>query len=62
MKTLSVGTTMSYTQKNRVMDLQIYPNEFSVSFNLNEPDEDIKYPLESKEQLYSVLFNTIKVL
>ncbi len=36
MKILSVGTTMSYTQKNRDMGLQIYQNEFSVSFDLDE--------------------------
>ena len=44
------------------MDLQIYPNEFSVSFDLDEPDEDVIYPLESKEQLYSVLSDTVKTL
>ena len=48
--------------KEYYIDLQIYPNEFSVSFDLDEPDEDATYPLESKEQLYNVLFNTTKAL
>ena len=48
--------------KEYYMDLQIYPNEFSISFDLDEPDEDATYPLESKEQLYNVLFNTTKAL
>lgn len=48
--------------KEYYMDLQIYPNEFSVSFDLDEPDEDVIYPLESKEQLYSVLSDTVKTL
>ena len=44
------------------MDLQIYPNKFSVSFDLDEPDEDVIYPLESKEQMYRVLSDIIKTL
>ena len=48
--------------KEYYMDLQIYPNEFSVSFDLEEPDEDVIYPLESKEQVYSVLSDTVKTL
>ncbi len=44
------------------MDLQVYPNEFSVSFDLDEPDEDVIYPLESKEQVYRVLSDTVKTL
>ena len=48
--------------KEYFMDLQIYPKEFSVSFDLDEPDEDVIYPLESKEQVYSVLSDTVKTL
>ena len=48
--------------KKYYMDLQIYPKEFSVSFDLDEPDEDVIYPLESKEQVYSVLSDTVKTL
>ena len=48
--------------KEYYMDLQIYPNEFSVSFDLEEPDEDVIYPLESKEQVYSILLDTVKTL
>ena len=48
--------------KEYYMDLQIYPNEFSVSFDLDEPDEDVIYPLESKEQIYSVLSDIVKTL
>lgn len=44
------------------MDLQIDPNEFSVSFDLDEADEDTVYSLESKEQVYNVLSETIKTL
>ncbi len=48
--------------KEHYMDLQIYPDEFCVSFDPDEPDEDAVYSLESKEQLYSVLVNIIKTL
>lgn len=48
--------------KEYYMDLQIYPKEFSVSFDLDESDEDVIYPLESKEQVYSVLSDTVKTL
>lgn len=44
------------------MDLQIYQEDFSLSFDQDEPDEDIEYPLESKEQLYRVLSDTVKTL
>lgn len=43
-------------------DIQIYPNEFSISFDLDEPDDDISYTLESKEQLYRVISETIPLL
>ena len=48
--------------KEYYMDLQIYPNEFSISFDLDEPDDDIIYSLESKKQVYSVIANMIKSL
>lgn len=48
--------------KEHYMDMQIYPDEFCVSFDPDEPDEDAVYSLESKEQLYSVLVNIIKTL
>ena len=44
------------------MDLQIYPNEFNISFDLDEPDDDTVYSLESKEQIYRVIDNMIKSL
>ncbi|MDD6203615.1 MAG: hypothetical protein PUC05_01260 [Firmicutes bacterium] len=48
--------------KEYYMDLQIYQEDFSLSFDTDEPDEDIEYPLESKEQLYRVLSDTVKTL
>lgn len=44
------------------LELQIYPDEFSISFDTDEPDDDTTYPLESKEQLYKLLSSTIKSL
>ena len=43
-------------------DIQIYPDEFSISFDLEEPDDEITYILESKEQVYRVLSETIDTL
>ena len=48
--------------KKYYIESQIYPYEFSVSFDLIEPEEDIMYSLESKEQVYNVLLETIKSL
>lgn len=48
--------------KKYYMDLQIYPNEFSLSFDLVEPDENTVYPLESKAQVYAILSNVIQAL
>ena len=48
--------------KEYFADIQIYPDEFSISFDLDEPDDDITYALESKEQLYRVISETIAML
>ena len=48
--------------KEYYLDLQIYQNEFTVSYDLDEADEEIEYPLQSKEQFYNVLLDTIKIL
>ena len=48
--------------KKYFADIQIYPDEFSISFDLDEPDDDITYALESKEQLYRVISDTITML
>ena len=44
------------------MDLHIYLDEFCISFDLDEPDDDTVYSLESKEQIYRVIDNMIKSL
>ncbi len=46
--------------KKYYIESQIYPYEFTVSFDLIEPDEDILYPFESKDQLYNVISDIIK--
>lgn len=48
--------------KEYFADIQIYPNEFSISFDLVEPDDDISYAFENKEQLYRVISETIAAL
>ncbi len=48
--------------KKYFADIQIYPDEFSVSFDTDEPDHDISYSLESKEQVYSVISESINTL
>lgn len=41
------------------MDLHIYLDEFCISFDLDEPDEDETYPMKSKDHFYQTLANTI---
>ena len=48
--------------KKYFADIQIYPDEFSISFDLDEPDDDITYPFESKDQLYRMISETISTL
>ena len=48
--------------KQYYTDLQIYPDEFCLSFDLDEPDEDKTYPTESKDYFYQTLANTIRNL
>ena len=44
------------------LDLQIYPDEILIAYDFDEPDEPTVHPLESKEQVYGVIFNTVKSL
>ena len=44
------------------VDIQIHNDEFSVSYDIDEPDEDISYPLESKEQMYRALSDVIQAI
>ncbi|MBQ8410068.1 MAG: hypothetical protein IJY39_14520 [Clostridia bacterium] len=48
--------------KKYFADIQIYAKEFSISFDLDEPDDDISYALESKEQLYRVISEMVAKL
>ena len=56
------GITNQNLDNKYFADIQIYPNEFSISFDLDEPDDDISYTLESKEQLYREISKTIALL
>ena len=40
------------------LDLQIEPTEFSIGYDSVEPDDHIYYPLESKEQVYTIAKQT----
>ena len=42
------------------VDLQIYQDDFTISCDLDEADEDREYTLESKEQFYSVFLDIVK--
>ncbi len=43
-------------------DIHIYPDEFSMAFDMDEPDDDTIYPLESRQQFYDILFATMRSL
>ncbi len=42
------------------VDVQIYPDEFGISVDVDEPDDDVMYALESREQLYGALADALK--
>jgi len=42
------------------LDLQIEPTQFSVGYDPDEPDEHRYYPLESPDQIYEVVQQTIQ--
>jgi hypothetical protein len=44
------------------VDIQIHNDEFSVSYDLDEPDEDIFYKLDSREQFYQALEDMLKTI
>ena len=43
-------------------DVQIYPDEFGLAFSLDEADEDVLYPLQSREQVYLALSDALRAL
>ena len=44
------------------IDIQIYPDEFIVSYGADEPTEGVTYPLVSRDQVYETLLNIIKLI
>ena len=44
------------------LDVQIYPNEFIISIDKDEPDEGEEYPLGSRKQLYKELLRELSSL
>ncbi len=48
-------------RKNYV-ELQIEEKEFSIGYDTDEPDDPQTYPLETKEQVYSVMKDILKNL
>lgn len=44
------------------VDVQIEERRFAIACDETEPDDPQEYPLETKEQLYSVLGKTLKEL
>lgn len=44
------------------IDIQIYPDEFTVSYSADDSGEGTTYPLESREQVYNSLSQTIKTI
>ena len=53
-----IGAQAKY--QSRYNYIQIYQGEFSLSHDIDEPDEDIFYSLESREGFYQALENLIK--
>ena len=43
------------------LDLQIEPTEFSIGYDPDEPDDHNCYPLESKDQVYAVVKQTLGI-
>lgn len=44
---------------NYYVESQIYPHEFSVSFDQNEADDDVIHSLTDKEQVYQMISDTV---
>lgn len=42
------------------IDMQIYPDEFTIACDPGEADEDRTYPLVNRDQVYATLFSVIK--
>jgi hypothetical protein len=44
------------------MDIRIYPDEFTISYDASAPDNGKAYPLDSRERIYTTLLNIIKII
>lgn len=49
------------THHSNYLDLQIMPGEFSIGYDPDEPDDHCYRPLESREQFYSVVQQTLSM-
>lgn len=57
-----IGIQGKYRPYYIYIDIQIYPDEFTVSYSADEPGEGTTYPLESREQVYNSLHSLIKLI
>lgn len=48
--------------KQYIVEIKIEPHEFSISYDLDEPEEYVDYPLESAEQFYMTVKKVIDEL
>ena len=52
------GTYLNYTY----IDIEIFPDEFTVSYGAGKPNESTTYPLVSKEQVYNSLEKLVMLI
>jgi hypothetical protein len=55
-----IGVQAKY-QAYRI-DMQIYPDEFSFAYDSDEPDNFSSYPLNGREQVYTIVQSIIKMI
>ena len=61
-KVKCIGIKGKYRPYYMYIDIEIFPDKFTVSYGVHQPSERITYPLVSKDQVYYSLQNLIMLI
>jgi hypothetical protein len=57
-----IGIKGTYRYNYTYIDIEIFPDEFTVSYGAGKPSESTTYPLVSKEQVYNSLEKLVMLI
>ena len=61
-KVKCIGIKGKYRHNYTYIDIEIFPDKFTVSYGADKPSDSTTYPLVSREQVYNSLQNLIMLI